>query len=90
MDEALAGGWSRCCSPGVCLLKAVWSRRNRAMEGENGASEDFLDSSLEMEVVEPCAVLVFGGGKACVGSCAPGRYDKHEHTRDKRSNEMFL
>lgn len=51
------------------------------MEGEDAASEDFLDSNLGMEEAEACAVLVFGGGKACVGSCSPGRRDKREHTR---------
>lgn len=60
------------------------------MEGEDAASEDFLDSNLGMEEAEACAVLVFGGGKACVGSCSPGRRDKREHTQEKYSYEMCL
>lgn len=78
MVDALTGGWSCCCSPGVCLLKAVWSKRNKAMEGEDDASEDLIDPSLGTEGRETCAVLVFGGGKACVGSCSPSGNKMHE------------
>lgn len=74
VEGALAGDWS-CCSAGDCRLKAVCRRRIRATVGEEeDGYEDFLDSSLGMEGAEACAVLVFRGGKACVGSCSPDRY----------------